>query len=78
MIKKSNNRSLVIVEGSPDTATSVSVQGAALDLGITVDPFEYLDTLSRPTYLVLSDSSTPEVTAEDGVYLVFDEQKSGG
>ncbi len=78
MTKKSNNKSLVIVEGSPNTATTVSVQGAALDLAVAVDPFEYLETLSRPTYLVLSDSSTPEVTAEDGVHLVFEDQKSGG
>ena len=78
MMKKSHDRSLVIIEGSPSTAATVSVQGAALDLAVAVDPFEYLDTLSRPTHLVLSDCSRPEVTAEEGVHWVFEDQKSGG
>ncbi len=78
MMKKSSNRSLVIVESSPSTATTGSVQCAALDLAVAVDSLEYLETLSRPTHLVLSGSSTPEVTAEDGVHWVFEDQKSGG
>jgi hypothetical protein len=78
MMNKSNHRSLVIVEGSPSTATTVSVQGAALDLAVAADPFECLETISRPSYLVLSDYSLSELTAEDGVHLVFEDQKSGG
>ena len=77
MMKKRNDRSLVIIECSPSTAATVSVQGAALDLTVAGDPFEYQETLSRPTYLVLSDCSMPEVTAEDGVHWVFEDQKSG-
>ena len=78
MMKKSNDRGLVIIECSSSTAATVSVQGAALDLTVAGDPFEYLETLSRPTHLVLSDCSMPEVTAADGVHWVFEDQKSGG
>ncbi len=68
----------MIVEGSPSTATLVSVQGAALDLAVAADPFECLETLSRSTHFVLSDYSLSELTAEDGVHWVFEDQKSGG
>ena len=77
MTMKRDNRNLVIVEGPPRMATTMSIQAAALDLAFADDPLEHL-TIARPTLLILADSSVQEVTDEAGVHLLFEDQRNSG